>query len=297
MPQTFFRIMFCGLAIVVLGALFFYLHSSAAGQSLNISGFAWSSNYGWISFNEDNHRVNIVDNEFANGSYAWSPNIGWIAFGKEQLAGCPTAPCAAKITQVGNYRYASGWAKVLSTNSWISLNGKTTDGKDYGIVIQPNGAFTGYAWDNSTIGWISFQGVAANGSQYGVYTQPLALDDIKISRLAEQKGSSGNGGNVNGNGADVNGKNTNANIAQDCAFYAVPSQVTEFSNTTLYWYCSNVTACSLDGASVSVPLDTMKKTLGKNSQTFTLSCQGVGGLKNYTTEVKVLDIKIKEVKP
>lgn len=270
--------------ILVLSVVFFINHpffSLAASPNSNVDGYAWSANYGWISFNGDNYRVNIINNEFANGSYAWSSNVGWIAFGQEQLGGCPSAPCIAKVTQVSDQRYVSGWAKVLSTNSWISLSGETTSGQAYGVVIQPTGAFAGYAWDGGTLGWISFQGIASGGGIYGVYTNPLTFDDTKIAGLAGSGTESGD----------------NAEAVQDCALYAEPSSVPALGKTTLHWYCQSVTACSLDGTSVTIPSGSMKKTMGQTNQTYTLSCQGAGGSKNYTAEIKVIQAVRKEVKP
>lgn len=281
---------FAGFIVLGIIALVQYsVFSLAAGTNANVEGYAWSSNYGWISFHGENYRVNIINNEFANGSYAWSPNVGWIAFGSEQLGGCPTAPCVGKITQVGTQRYVSGWAKVLSTNSWVSLSGENTNGQAYGVVIQSNGAFTGYAWDGVALGWVSFQGVTSGGGSYGVYTDAITLDDVNISNLADftTQQLDGNGGKAGVGGGS----------SQDCAFYSEPSSVPALSKTTLYWYCQSVTSCSLDGTAVTVPSGSMKKTMGKTNQTYTLSCQGAGGSKNYTTQVKVITAVRKEVKP
>jgi len=262
--------------------------SRAASPNANVEGYAWSPNFGWVSFHGENYRVNIIDNVFANGSYAWSPNVGWIAFGQEQLAGCPTAPCIAQVTPVGTQRYVSGWAKILSSGTWLSLSGQTTGGQAYGAVIDAQGGFSGYAWDSGSIGWLNFKGTDSNGKEFGVYTDALTLDDVNITNFVNK----------------VLNQNTNSNTntsssggGQDCAFYAEPSSVPEFSKTTLYWYCQSVTSCSLDGAGVTVPTGSAKKSTGKDTKTYTLTCQGPSGSKSYSTQVKVIKAGIKEVRP
>ena len=139
-----------------------------AGSAHNLSGYAWSDNIGWISFNcsdagtcgNVNYGVNVEENGDLSG-YAWSDNIGWISFNEGELAGCPVGACKAKLE--GND--LKGWAKALAGDDaddgwdgWISLDcaiaGVCGD-SDYGAVL--NGAdFEGYAWGDEVIGWIQF---------------------------------------------------------------------------------------------------------------------------------------------
>src|SRR3989338_169857 len=76
-------ILFVGVAILVVFLIMF--HSAEAGTNDNLSGFAWSSNTGWISFNSTNqgtganYGVTVAKNGDMSG-YAWSSNIGWISF-------------------------------------------------------------------------------------------------------------------------------------------------------------------------------------------------------------------------
>jgi len=126
------------LSLIILGALFYFSdHQSKniqAGTGDNLSGWAWSSNIGWISFNCTNSascsnldygtRIDSVSGLFSG--YAWSPNIGWISFNQSDLSGCPSAPCEARL--VGGLsdpypKQVTGWAKVLSTGNWMQLRG------------------------------------------------------------------------------------------------------------------------------------------------------------------------------
>src|SRR3989344_85280 len=85
---------FLFLFFFVFSVLFFSPLVVSAGNEHNMSGFAWSSNIGWISFNSvsGGGSVNYGVHKAPDGrlcgddtcsvpGYAWSPNIGWIQFG------------------------------------------------------------------------------------------------------------------------------------------------------------------------------------------------------------------------
>src|SRR5512133_3036518 len=68
-----------------------------AGAGDALSGYAWSENIGWISFNctnnnscgtSGNYGVNVSTTNLSG--YAWSENIGWITFNSAELSGCPS---------------------------------------------------------------------------------------------------------------------------------------------------------------------------------------------------------------
>ncbi len=107
----------------------------------NFSGYAWSSNIGWVSFNE----INPPDN------YLFNTN-------------CPSAcnssnNCTACYNSTSNNVY--GWAKALSLgdDGWIKLSDAS-----WSNGVKINGIskeFEGWAWNGNTtagtgIGWISF---------------------------------------------------------------------------------------------------------------------------------------------
>ena len=167
----------------------------------NVSGFAWSENIGWISFNSSDcdtdgngvfddgvagcpdssvdfydYGVNI-DNFTGNFSgYAWSSNVGWISFEENEATpdsygfnvNCDdtcdsTNNCTACYNYDDNFVY--GWAKILSLgdDGWIKFSDHSGNG-DTTIDIETN-QIDGWAWngnDNDTgIGWISMNGVIA----------------------------------------------------------------------------------------------------------------------------------------
>jgi hypothetical protein len=177
-----------------------------AAASHNVTGGAWSTNIGWISFSCDdtnscgtvNYGVDVDPNTGALSGQAWSNNIGWISFTQADLSGCPTYPnCSSSYnTSTGNL---TGWAHacggkttgVCSTGSsrgdgwdgWISLS--SSSGVTYGAKLNVNANGSGQAWGSDVVGWIDFSNVQynlaavngacqnpPNGSSY--YTAPIA---------------------------------------------------------------------------------------------------------------------------
>lgn len=103
--------------------------------------------------------------------YAWSNNIGWISFNSSELTGCPSGTCEARFNS-GTGQIA-GWARAYRTiniggqtlgewDGWIKLN--TTAGNLRIITSSgPPYEFAGWASgsaDASTgvVGWLSFSG-------------------------------------------------------------------------------------------------------------------------------------------
>ena len=182
------------VACFVIGVDF----ASAKIPDDNVSGWAWSSTIGWISFNGDNvvggtdYGVHICEsdtdlNPYCAGvsapkdgkivGYAWSENIGWIKF----------SPDSSHIAQTDNNGVLTGWARACAgaanadctggTNpnsggwdGWIKLAGTATDGSPYGTTIDftPSPAeFHNHAWGSDVVGWVSFncaEGGVAGGN-------------------------------------------------------------------------------------------------------------------------------------
>lgn len=126
------------------------------------------SGTGWISMNDTNpgsgggtYGVNIPDSGDISG-YAWSENLGWISFNGADLAGCPLVPAARSGSNI------TGGARILSirdaganAGGWdgcVSLSGTATDGSPYGVSVDtmPNpNKLSGFAWSGD-LGWIDF---------------------------------------------------------------------------------------------------------------------------------------------
>ena len=133
-----------------------------AGTDDDVSGWAWSENIGWISFNctdlgtcgTVDYGVDIDGSGLFSG-YAWSENIGWITFNQGELSGCPIEPCEARL-DFGGTDELSGWARALSYGGgwegWIRLRNT-----DYGVYRNPStNELEDWAWSDEVMGWISF---------------------------------------------------------------------------------------------------------------------------------------------
>lgn len=138
----------------------------------NVSGWAWSSTIGWISFNGDNpevpggadYGVHICEsdndpNPYCAGvsapkegklvRYAWSENIGWIMFNPPSPYPAVGPNYSAKLDAATNQ--ITGWARACAG----SPNGNCTGGVGAGAGAG--------GWD----GWIKLAGTATDGSPYG----------------------------------------------------------------------------------------------------------------------------------
>ncbi len=174
----------------IIFALTFFISPfiAFAGTGDNMSGYAWSSNIGWVSMNctndnscaTANYGVNRNDDGTLTG-YAWSSNIGWIKFGG--LSGFPAGggtPANANVTNniKGWVRVCGGMNNLATTperpnqspsndsctgssrtdgwDGWISLSGTNPN---YGVSAADGSHFSGYAWGSDVVGWIDFTGV------------------------------------------------------------------------------------------------------------------------------------------
>ncbi len=109
------------------------------------------------------YGVNIPDTGSLSG-YAWSGNIGWISFNTSDLSGCPSGVgCDAR--RAGNF--LEGWARIVSIKEALALGNSggwqgwvKLRGSNYEVSINPDtNKLNGYAWSNE-LGWIDFSGAS-----------------------------------------------------------------------------------------------------------------------------------------
>jgi len=170
------------LLITFLVFGFFVFQKANAGSADNVSGWAWSENIGWISFNcnnpelptprcTNNYGVNIDSTTGVFSGDAWSENIGWISFKRSETGApptddpCPDGSCIAKLDLSTNK--VSGWAKALTDGGgwpgWIRLRDT-----NYGVSWNSYaGEMEGWAWSDQVIGWISFNRVNCDPDKDG----------------------------------------------------------------------------------------------------------------------------------
>ena len=147
-----------------------------AGTSDNVSGWAWSENIGWISFNCTNqgtcgsvdYGVRVANTTGAFSGYAWSSNIGWIQFDPvgpypeaPMYSACLDLPGAGQTCDGVGDNTVSGWARALASgggwDGWIKMRGTTTLGVPYGVVVNNiTKELSGWAWGGDVVGWVSF---------------------------------------------------------------------------------------------------------------------------------------------
>ncbi|MFA6257660.1 MAG: hypothetical protein WC671_01465 [Candidatus Paceibacterota bacterium] len=166
MKISFLKIFF----VLMFGIFCFSPLMVSASSTDSMSGWAWSSNIGWISFNCTNDSSCATSdygvNKNADGTltgYAWSSNIGWIKFGGFIISDFPTNGTGTQqINAKINGNNLQGWAKALSGgdgssgwDGWISFSGTTPN---YGVSLTGDN-FSGYAWGSEVVGWVDFSGV------------------------------------------------------------------------------------------------------------------------------------------
>ncbi|HTK32999.1 MAG TPA: hypothetical protein VL335_00420 [Candidatus Paceibacterota bacterium] len=160
--------------------------SCQSGETTCLSGWAWSSNVGWISFNSNDSGAGggpydvAMDASGNLNGYAWSNNIGWIKFGG--LSVFPNGSSATNAQVNTSSGAVSGMARACAGtvggdcssmtsrtdgwDGWIELagsghlspdssgyNGTSTQGITYS---NATGKFSGFAWGGDVVGWLQF---------------------------------------------------------------------------------------------------------------------------------------------
>ena len=176
-------------SVFLINGLYYNLKNVKADSDDNTSGYAWSENIGWISFNNttgggSNYGVNIDSNTGDLSGYAWSENIGWISFNRSETGNPPENPFQSG-TPIAKYDKNSneitGWMRVLASgggwDGWI---------KFYNTTIDNNGDWHGWAWSDIVVGWVSFNGAdpSTSGnykvSSIGVVNQSPIASNLSI---------------------------------------------------------------------------------------------------------------------
>jgi hypothetical protein len=192
------KIILTAFILVFAFGLTVFLRVDAAATD-SVSGWLWGgsdTNVGWISANNTNtggaasYGLNIPATDGNLSGYAWSENIGWISFNPGDVVGCPSGTCSAR--RVGNA--LQGWARIVGIKTeltfgnsggwqgWVKLSGA-----NYGVSINTvTSALSGYAWSDE-LGWIDF-------SRASIAPAPISCGN-GIQEGAEQCDSGVNNGN------------------------------------------------------------------------------------------------------
>ncbi|MEK7194407.1 MAG: hypothetical protein AAB660_01825 [Patescibacteria group bacterium] len=178
------------IKILLLTAFYLLLTTSAQAQTVSLSGYAWSSlpngnnpndtGAGWIKFSGPNYGV-VADTFSGNLSgQAWSENFGWLSFDSADVVGCPTTPnCRPNVNP--STGAVTGWARFLAAptgttnewNGWVHLSDSSTYAVTYNSGTSE---FSGNAWGENYIGWIKWKGTG-----YVVTMSPLTPPEATIN--------------------------------------------------------------------------------------------------------------------
>lgn len=169
------------LAGVLAGGIYFNSQSAKAqtqpGYAI-LSGYAWSSNIGWIKMSSDASDSRSFGVSMSAGvlsGYAWSPNVGWLWF-DPSLRGPTGADQSARLANgaiTGWARFcsvfASGCSGALKSDAerggwdgWLKMGGGmlSAGGPLAGGGVTLSGdQLSGYAWGSENVGWVDFSGV------------------------------------------------------------------------------------------------------------------------------------------
>ena len=149
-----------------------------------------STGLGWLSLNNTNtsgttsYGVNIPSSDGPLSGYAWSENVGWISFNPADLAGCPDGNCTAQ--RVGNT--LTGWARIIGIrdeasagnsggwNGWVKLKGlfnkisTTYSTTYYGLLC--GASLPLYAYCNGTDQYVSCVDTGHGHNHHIAYVYP-----------------------------------------------------------------------------------------------------------------------------
>jgi hypothetical protein len=151
------------LMIVVFGffsSISKNIDAYAQSSQVNLSGWGWSSNIGWVDFSKSTFSTTTTTGTLAG--YAWSSNIGWISFNPAKNSDCPLqaedgGDCTPRVNLTTGK--VQGWARALAgcqNDVWSgSACIASSSGNANGIVAVTPGTYQNSGWD----GWIHLSGV------------------------------------------------------------------------------------------------------------------------------------------
>jgi len=185
--------------IAIFFAFFLIFGKADASSGDNVTGYAWSANIGWISFNCTSQPGGCTATpggyEGGGGDIpdADEDDIGYIGFSNtESIFAFDTETAfgglLAKIVQ----KLSSAFPAGLLNTAPAFADALDAYGSSYGVSVDPvTGNFSGYAW-SPYVGWISFNEYA--GCPEGSCAPHLAIDTGKITGWAKALSASGTSG-------------------------------------------------------------------------------------------------------
>lgn len=215
-PALIKSLVILGACLLIAGGLYFGIKGSVpfskAVSGDNVSGWAYSENIGYISFNctdascPPNYGVNVDSNGYFSGYAVANPrdetagtdNIGYLSFEPGDVASCPSGQCRAQI--LGN-NWVTGWARfIVGKNNpgqgwegWVKLGdgtGTWPAGGEQVHLNQDTCELEGWAWggdeenNEAVVGWISFNSKTdGSGVDYAVKIDPAFCNQPPVANF------------------------------------------------------------------------------------------------------------------
>jgi len=167
---------------------------ASAGIEHNLSGWAWSSTVGWMSFNctNDNRCDSYVPGIGAHGPvpYVYDEDENWrISLTEYSQA---IADYNAKIIGESEFNLVTSLYNYRSGTTRTGEYYSVTNGANYGVNLDGSNNLVGYAW-SSNIGWIQFGGLAGFPTGGGTQAQNANLNGVNLKGWAKALAADGNG--------------------------------------------------------------------------------------------------------
>lgn len=213
--------------------------------------------------------------------YAWSSHVGWLSFNQTSSTGVAEASACGSQAMVNfaattSDKPLSGWAKFLNGNPATGWDGcvklKSTGAEPaYGVVYRPGATgnnIIGYGWGSSVVGWLGFFGKYTPTT--GAPTVDLKVNGVDASTTTPPPYV------IPSAGATVTLSYTTANAVSCVASSSIAQ--TEWSSTT---------TTPVPAASVSVPVAS-NGTTANVRHIYTITCTNSAGSASDSVVVDVL---------
>lgn len=127
-----------------------------------LSGYAWSENIGWITFNRDNANT-PPSNDPGAGLLSYIDSDGKTVKGwARAMSACDDANSDGKCDASGAGTNSGGW------DGWIALSDMSASSLDYGTTLDATiGKFKGFAFGSDVVGWLSFSSANCDSNNDG----------------------------------------------------------------------------------------------------------------------------------
>ncbi|MBI2591226.1 MAG: hypothetical protein HYW34_00940 [Candidatus Brennerbacteria bacterium] len=280
----------------------------------DLSGWAWSSTIGWLSFNcldqnvcgQSDYRVEIDPITGALNGWAWSPVVGWVQFDAQPdlTTGLyPTDPQTPSMIDV-NTGIASGWTRILAYQN-AQIIGFERQNKQQNFVLNKNekslAQINTFNFDALIHFFKNIIGDNFNLISPGkIFAQTTGFGDgwLKITD-AQRKNDKLVGWAWGGEPIGwLNFYNVSM-PSPTCSFNSDKTNVSPNEAVALNWTCDFSVSCSLNEnlGDVDPVSGSTADTPTKKVTVYQLTCTGLGTTKSWSVKVRQFESPRKEIRP